>query len=64
MLRRALGYFALIVDTAPPAARDSSEVTRVIKIVILTPETAGMVVSLLWRGPGKIHGFDLDVKSY
>ncbi len=56
MIRRAPGYFTLIVDTAPPAALDSTEVARVIKVVILTPETTGMAVSPQWRGPGNIHG--------
>ncbi len=56
MVRKTPGYFTLIVDTAPTAARDSSEVALVMKVVILTPETAGMVVSSLWIGPGNIHG--------
>ncbi len=64
MLRRTPGYFTLIVDTAPPAALDSSEVESVIKVIILTPETAGMVVSSLWSGPGNIHGFVLNGNSY
>ncbi len=38
------GYFTLICDKAPPAARDSSEVARaLIDLVVLTPETAGTV---------------------
>ncbi len=37
---RAPGYFSLIGDKAPRAARDSDKVAR----VILTPETAVTVV--------------------
>ncbi len=43
--RRAPGYFILIGDTAPPAARNSSEVARRLsqRSIPLTPETAGRV---------------------
>ncbi len=38
------GYFTLIGDKAPPAARDSSDfAVRKSNVIVLTPETTGTV---------------------